>query len=63
MLNQDEIYMYMSADGKTVASLSPVGNEWNVAFIDMDYLSSLSNNIDINKPVNPKELLKTYIKK
>lgn len=63
VLSQDDIYMYMSADGKTVVSLLTVENEWNVSFIDMDYLSSLSNDIEINKPVNRDDLLKTYIKK
>lgn len=63
VLSQDDVYMYMSADGKTVASLLSVGNEWNIAFIDMDYLSSLSNNIDIIKPIVPKEFIKTYIRK
>lgn len=63
VLSQDDVYMYMSADGKTVASLLSVGNEWNIAFIDMDYMSSLSNDIDIIKPIDPNDFIKTYIRK
>ena len=63
IVSQDDIYMYMSADEKTVASLLTVGNEWNVAFIDKDYLISQSNEIEIVKPIYPDALLKTYMKK
>ena len=63
IVSQDDIYMYMSADEKTVASLLTVGNEWNVAFIDKDYLISQSNEIEIVKPIYPDALLTPYMKK
>ncbi|HAU87184.1 MAG TPA: hypothetical protein DCW90_17365, partial [Lachnospiraceae bacterium] len=58
--SQDETYMYMSTDGKTVVMFFSVADEWDLGFVDMDYLNS-STNAKIKN--NPKALLKACLKK
>ena len=58
--SQDETYMYMSSDGKTVVTFFPVADEWDLGFVDMNYLNS-STRAQIKN--NPKAFLKAYVKK
>ena len=58
--NQDDIYMYMSTDRKTIVMFFSVADEWDLGFVDADYLNSASNAKLKN---NPKELLKVYMKR
>ena len=58
--SRDEIYMYMSSDGKTVVMFFSLGDEWNLGFVDINELDSGS---DVSVRYNPNDFLKTYIKK
>lgn len=58
--SQDETYMYMSADGKTVVIFFSVADEWDLGFVDTNYLNS-STSAQIKS--NPKAFLKAYVRK
>ena len=60
LASQDETYMYMSADGNTVVMFFTVADEWNLGFVDMNYVNS-SKTAQIKN--NSKAFLRAYLNK
>lgn len=60
LASQDETYMYMSADGKTIVMFFTVADEWNLGFVDMNYVNS-STTAQIKN--NSKAFLRAYLHK